>query len=78
MIYSNQQALSRDIAWAFTGIDRVKHFVTGGWWKDSCTGSWTHATPKILQHIAENPHHAALVGLTAKTTQIAGEPAHCL
>jgi hypothetical protein len=37
------------------------------------TSSWTHAAPKILQHIAENPHHAALVSLTTKTIQIAGE-----
>jgi hypothetical protein len=71
-IYSNHQAPSRDIAWIFAGIDRVKHIVTGGWWRDTCTNSWTHAGVSVLKHIAENPQHAALVGLTTKTTQLPG------
>lgn len=71
-IYSNRQAPSRDIAWTFAGIDRVKHIVTGGWWRDTHTGLWTHAGVSVLKHIAENPQHAALVGLTTKTTQLPG------
>ena len=80
-IYSNRQAPSRDIAWTFAGIDRVKHIVTGGWWRDTHTNSWTHAGVSVLKHIAENPQHAALVGLTTKTTQLPGRsycPTNCI
>lgn len=46
-IFSNHQAPSRDIAWSFAGIDRVKHIVTGGWWKDRKTGAWLRAGQAI-------------------------------
>ncbi|KAJ7670498.1 hypothetical protein B0H14DRAFT_3102396 [Mycena olivaceomarginata] len=54
-IYSNRLTPSRDIAWSFAGIDRVKHVVTGGWWKDSRTETWTCANPRILRHILDHP-----------------------
>lgn len=71
-IYSNRLAPSRDIAWTFAGIDRVKHIVTGGWWKDLRTDKWTHASKNVIKHIAENPRHASLAGLPSKTTLIPG------
>ncbi|KAF7974716.1 hypothetical protein HWV62_11375 [Athelia sp. TMB] len=67
-IYSNKLAPSRDIAWSFAGIDRVKHIATGGWWKDHRTAKWTHASSNILRHIAENPRHAYLLGLPSKVS----------
>ncbi|KAJ6458275.1 hypothetical protein C8R45DRAFT_1221656 [Mycena sanguinolenta] len=65
-IYSNRQTPSRDIAWSFAGIDRVKHIVTGAWWKDSRTHKWTCANPRIMQHILHHPEIAAMVGLPTK------------
>ncbi|KAJ6622345.1 hypothetical protein B0H10DRAFT_2342221 [Mycena sp. CBHHK59/15] len=65
-IYSNRLSPSRDIAWSFARIDRVKHIVTGGWWRDSSTGLWTCAKPRILRHILDHPEMAAMVGLPTK------------
>lgn len=41
-IYSNHQAPSRDIARKFGSMDRLKHILSGGYWKDS-TGAWIQA-----------------------------------
>ncbi|KAF8170969.1 hypothetical protein K438DRAFT_1982253 [Mycena galopus ATCC 62051] len=65
-IYSNRMTPSRDIAWSFAGIDRVKHIVTGGWWKDSRDQTWMCASPRVLRHILEHPEMAAMVGLPTK------------
>ncbi|KAJ6629052.1 hypothetical protein B0H10DRAFT_2160563 [Mycena sp. CBHHK59/15] len=65
-IYSNRLTPSRDIAWSFAGIDRVKHIVTGGWWRDSLTSTWKCAKPRVLRHILEHPEMAAMVGLPTK------------
>jgi hypothetical protein len=65
-IYSNRLAPSRDIAWSFAGIDRVKHIVTGGWWKDVKTNKWTCASQKTLSHILMHPEHAKLAGLPTR------------
>ncbi|KAJ6578993.1 hypothetical protein B0H10DRAFT_2443555 [Mycena sp. CBHHK59/15] len=71
-IYSNRQTPSRDIAWSFAGIDRVKHIVTGGWWKDSRSQTWTCATARVLRHILEHPEMAAMVGLPTKAVHTPG------
>ncbi|KAJ7116872.1 hypothetical protein C8R44DRAFT_627212, partial [Mycena epipterygia] len=65
-IYSNRLTPSRDIAWSFAGIDCVKHIVTGSWWRDSSTGAWTCAKPRVLRHILDHPKMAAMVGLPTK------------
>ncbi|KAF7967502.1 hypothetical protein HWV62_34048 [Athelia sp. TMB] len=62
-IFSNHLAPSWDIAWAFARMDRVKHIVTGGLWKDSKTDKWVRASPKVLHFIRDHPEHAALIGL---------------
>ncbi|KAJ7857330.1 hypothetical protein B0H14DRAFT_3639627, partial [Mycena olivaceomarginata] len=62
-IYSNHLTPSRDIAWSFAGIDRVKHI---GWWKDSRTQKWTCANPRVMRHILEHLEMAAMVGLPTK------------
>ncbi|KAJ3803571.1 hypothetical protein F5876DRAFT_28304, partial [Lentinula aff. lateritia] len=33
-VFSNGQAPSRDIARQFTGMDRVKHILSGGYWEN--------------------------------------------
>ncbi|KAJ7112256.1 hypothetical protein C8R44DRAFT_833171 [Mycena epipterygia] len=65
-IYSNRLTPSRDIAWSFAGIDRAKHIVTGGWWKDSQSQKWICANPRIMHHILDHPEMAAMVGLPTK------------
>ncbi|KAF7980223.1 hypothetical protein HWV62_39337 [Athelia sp. TMB] len=67
-IYSNRLAPSRDIAWTFASMDRVKHIVTGGRWKNSRTGKWDVASPNILKYIINNPLYAALLGLPTRKT----------
>lgn len=62
-IYSNRQAPSRDIAWTFAGLDRVKHIVTGGWWKDSGTGQWVHASTEVTDFLNSHEEFAKMVGL---------------
>ncbi|KAJ7262385.1 hypothetical protein C8J57DRAFT_1719333 [Mycena rebaudengoi] len=52
--------------WSFAGIDRVKHIVTGGWWRDTKSGKWTCAKSSILRHILDHPEFAAMVGLPTK------------
>ncbi|KAJ7476792.1 hypothetical protein FB451DRAFT_1461207 [Mycena latifolia] len=74
-IYSNRLTPSRDIAWSFAGIDRVKHIVTGGWWRDSRSRKWTCANPRVLRHILDHPEMAAMVGLP---TKVAHEPGRIL
>ncbi|KAJ6621770.1 hypothetical protein B0H10DRAFT_1945050 [Mycena sp. CBHHK59/15] len=71
-IYSNCLTPSWDIAWSFVGIDGVKHIVTGGWWRDSRTGVWTCAKPRVLQHILDHPEMAAMVGLPTKAVHEPG------
>ncbi|KAJ7118420.1 hypothetical protein C8R43DRAFT_1099217 [Mycena crocata] len=73
-IYSNRLTPSRDIAWSFAGIDRVKHIVTGGWWRDSKTGLWTCAKPRVMRHILDHPEMAAMVGLPTKAVHEPGMP----
>ncbi|KAJ6501774.1 hypothetical protein DFH09DRAFT_1051553 [Mycena vulgaris] len=65
-IYSNRLTPSRDIAWSFAGIDRVKHVVTGGWWRDSKSKKWVCAKPRVMRHILNHPEFAAMVGLPTK------------
>ncbi|KAJ6469227.1 hypothetical protein DFH09DRAFT_1294525 [Mycena vulgaris] len=61
-IYSNRLTPSRDIAWSFAGIDRVKHIATGGWRRDSQTQQWVCANPQVMRHILEHPEFAAMIG----------------
>ncbi|KAF8062389.1 hypothetical protein FPV67DRAFT_1422187 [Lyophyllum atratum] len=71
-IYSNRLTPSRDIAWAFAGIDRVKHIVTGGWWKDTGSKKWVCASRNIMRHILHHPEFAAMVGLPTKVARQPG------
>lgn len=72
-IFSNRQAPSRDIAWTFAGMDRVKHICTGGFWKSSQTGKWVCASRKVQQHILDHPAQARLLGLKSTGDAIPGE-----
>ncbi|KAF4584014.1 hypothetical protein EYR40_002512 [Pleurotus pulmonarius] len=66
-ILSNHQAPSRDIAYKFTSLDRVKHILSGGYWEEN--GKWLQAgtnvrsilttKPIIQQHLGWAPPRAA-------------------
>jgi len=46
-IYSNHQAPSRDIATKFASMDRLKHILAGGYWKEG--KSWVQAGDNVLR-----------------------------
>ncbi|KAJ7780397.1 hypothetical protein B0H14DRAFT_3095767 [Mycena olivaceomarginata] len=52
-ILSNHQAPSRDIALKFAGMDRMKHIVSGGFWKVG--DEWVCAGPKVLSVLRSMP-----------------------
>ncbi|EIM79308.1 uncharacterized protein STEHIDRAFT_69687, partial [Stereum hirsutum FP-91666 SS1] len=52
-IMSNHRAPSRDIAVSFSGLGRVKHIHSGGWWKSE-NGHWTRAGPGVRQLFLKN------------------------
>lgn len=46
-IYSSHQAPSRDIATKFASMDRLKHILAGGYWKEG--KSWVQAGDNVLR-----------------------------
>jgi hypothetical protein len=46
-VLSNHQAPSRDIAHKFASMDRVKHLLSGGFWKQE--GEWVQAGQKVTE-----------------------------
>ncbi|KAG2004503.1 hypothetical protein CC2G_003056 [Coprinopsis cinerea AmutBmut pab1-1] len=53
-ILSNHQSPSHDIANTLIGMERFKHQVSGGWWKDS-KGQWVQAGPSVKGILARDP-----------------------
>ncbi|KAK1218880.1 hypothetical protein PQX77_018407 [Marasmius sp. AFHP31] len=63
-VLSNHQAASRDIANQLVDLDRVKHIITGGYWRDA-DGRWVtagqdvrtllQATPMLQSHMGWHP-----------------------
>jgi hypothetical protein len=70
-VLSNHQAPSRDIANKFASMDRLKHMLSGGYWKEE--GQWVRAGPKvrrvlyddpfIQRHLGWVPHKKPIVGM---------------
>ncbi|KAJ3966252.1 hypothetical protein EV361DRAFT_1014977 [Lentinula raphanica] len=54
-VFSNGQAPSRDIAQKFSGLDRVKHIISGGYYYDSVTEDWIQAGPRVLTVLKSHP-----------------------
>lgn len=50
-VLSNRQAPSRDIAIKFADMDRVKHVLSGGYWKEG--SSWVQAGPGVRSLLAQ-------------------------
>ncbi|KAH9899976.1 hypothetical protein C8Q73DRAFT_754715 [Cubamyces lactineus] len=72
-IHSNRQAPSRDIARTFANQERCRHMVTGGYWQDKTSGDWVRASSAVLQHIANNPIDARLIGILPEKSPIPGD-----
>ncbi|EDR05872.1 uncharacterized protein LACBIDRAFT_329329 [Laccaria bicolor S238N-H82] len=80
-VLSNHQAPSHDIAVTLADMERFKHQVSGGWWKDSC-GNYTQAGTRVRSFLLGNKElqrrlgwvntaniQAGSVKLKSKTTQ---------
>ena len=76
-VLSNHQAPSRDIAFKFADLDRVKHILSGGFWLQD--GVWVRAgkdvnrilrnTPIIQRHLGWAPPPTYIPGLVQPVTQ---------
>ncbi|KAF9070338.1 hypothetical protein BDP27DRAFT_1362630 [Rhodocollybia butyracea] len=54
-VYSNGQAPSCDIAVKFSGMDRMKHIVSGGYWYDKEQGDWVQASSNVQNILKTHP-----------------------
>ncbi|KAI0027254.1 hypothetical protein K488DRAFT_62120 [Vararia minispora EC-137] len=53
-ILFNHLSPSRDIAATISDMERFKHMISGGWWKDRVTGQWIQAGSIIRGFLASN------------------------
>ncbi|KAJ6621713.1 hypothetical protein B0H10DRAFT_2215060 [Mycena sp. CBHHK59/15] len=77
LVLSNHQAPSRDIAFKFADLDRVKHILSGGFWLQD--GVWVRAgkdvnrilcnTPIIQRHLGWAPPPTYIPGLVQPVAQ---------
>ncbi|KAJ7827162.1 hypothetical protein B0H14DRAFT_3721679 [Mycena olivaceomarginata] len=70
-ILSNHQAPSRDIALKFAGMDRMKHIVSGGFWKVG--DEWVCAGPKVLSVLRSMPIIQRHLGWVPPRTLVPGK-----
>ncbi|KAL0954389.1 hypothetical protein HGRIS_003373 [Hohenbuehelia grisea] len=52
-VFSNHQAPSRDIANKFASMDRVKHILSGGYWKKD--GKWVNTSENVKAVLRDEP-----------------------
>ncbi|KAJ7050132.1 hypothetical protein C8F01DRAFT_1068165 [Mycena amicta] len=69
-ILSNHQAPSRDIALKFASMDRVKHILSGGYWKDGT--KWVCAGPAVVDVLKTMPVIQRHLGWVPATKIAAG------
>ncbi len=70
-VLSNRQAPSRDIAIKFADMDRVKHLLSGGYWKDDT--SWVQAGLGVQSLLAQKSILQSHLGWTPLESEPAGE-----
>ncbi|KAJ7801161.1 hypothetical protein B0H14DRAFT_3783975 [Mycena olivaceomarginata] len=63
-IFSNRLAPSRDISTKFASMDRVKHFLSGGYWWDPESGRWTQSGRGVQQILLTEPVFQRHLGWT--------------
>ncbi|KZT28379.1 hypothetical protein NEOLEDRAFT_1161183 [Neolentinus lepideus HHB14362 ss-1] len=64
-VLSNHHAPSRDIAMTLADMERFKHQVSGGWWKDS-NGEYVQAGEKVRKFLQENAKLQRRLGWVSK------------
>ncbi len=69
-VLSNRQAPSRDIAVKFADMDRIKHILSGGYWKEGI--SWVQAGPGVQSLLAQKSILQSHLGWTPLETEPAG------
>ncbi|KAJ7197514.1 hypothetical protein B0H12DRAFT_1037871 [Mycena haematopus] len=63
-IFSNRLAPSRDISTKFASMDRVKHFLSGGYWWEVDSGRWTQSGREVQQVLLTDPVFQRHLGWT--------------
>jgi hypothetical protein len=54
-VLSNHLAPSRDIAHKNVDLDRIKHFLSGGYWWDDQGQGWRHAGDGVSEILKKSP-----------------------
>jgi hypothetical protein len=72
-ILSNHQSPSHDIATSLGDMERFKHQVSGGFWKDLASGAWIQAGVKIRAFMADKPQLQRRLGWVEKPLLPAGQ-----
>ncbi|KAJ6480443.1 hypothetical protein C8R45DRAFT_1054393 [Mycena sanguinolenta] len=70
-ILSNHQAPSRDIALKFASMDRMKHILSGGFWK--VNNEWVCAGPNVLSVLKNMPIIQRHLGWVPPSTLVPGK-----
>ncbi|KAJ3509005.1 hypothetical protein NLJ89_g5450 [Agrocybe chaxingu] len=70
-VYSNHQAPSRDIAMKFCSMDRLKHFLSGGYWKEG--RAWVKASDNVLKVLQKEPIIQRHLGWVSQPEKVPGE-----
>ncbi|KAJ7729682.1 hypothetical protein DFH07DRAFT_994762, partial [Mycena maculata] len=61
-VFSNRLAPSRDISLKFASMDRVKHFLSGGYWWNPSLRCWVQAGSAVCRILVEDPVFQRLLG----------------
>ncbi|KAJ7866209.1 hypothetical protein B0H14DRAFT_2573484 [Mycena olivaceomarginata] len=79
-IYSNRLAPSRDISHKFASMDRVKHILSSGYWKDHTSKRWIQAGGAVQKVLHSDPVFQRHLGWVPQVPVVPGKikplPAH--
>ncbi|KAF8963433.1 hypothetical protein BDZ97DRAFT_1939527 [Flammula alnicola] len=71
-ILSNHLAPSHDIAATISDMERFKHQVSGGWWKDSESEDWVRAGLMVRSYLTHTPELQRRLGWADSSSVIPG------
>ncbi|KAH8107680.1 hypothetical protein BXZ70DRAFT_884608 [Cristinia sonorae] len=70
-VLSNHHAPSHDIAEALANLERFKHQVSGGWWRDKA-GQYTRCGEKVRNYLRTEPELQRRLGWVERPPSVAG------